>query len=43
MEKLFYNRELYTKLKVNARKSVKKYDIKNIVQEWIELFEGMNI
>ena len=43
MEKLFYDNELYMKLKTNARRSIKKFDIKNIVQEWIELFESMNI
>jgi len=43
MDKLFYNKELCVKLKTNARRSVKKYDIKNIAKDWIKLFEGMNI
>ena len=43
MDKLFYDKELYVKLKKNARRSVKKYDIKNIVQDWIDLFESINI
>jgi glycosyltransferase involved in cell wall biosynthesis len=43
MDKLFYDKELHVKLKANTRRSVKKYDIKNVVKDWIELFEGMNI
>jgi len=43
MDKLFYDKELYMKLKTNACRSVKKYDIKNIAQEWMELFGSMNI
>ena len=43
MEKLFHDKELYMKLKSNAYRSVKKYDIKNVVQDWIKLFEDMNI
>jgi len=39
MDKLFYDKELHIKLKTNTRRSVKKYDIKNIAQKWIELFE----
>jgi len=39
MEKLFYDRELYKKIKTNTRKSVEKFDIKNIVKEWLNLFE----
>jgi len=39
MDKLFHDKELYIKLKTNTRRSVKKYDIKNIAQKWIELFE----
>jgi hypothetical protein len=31
------------KLKTNARRSVKKYDIKNLAKDWIKLFEGMDI
>lgn len=38
MEKLFHDKELHMKLKTNACRSVKKYDIKNIVQDWIQLF-----
>ena len=43
MEKLFYDKELHVKLKANTRRSVKKYDIENIVKDWINLFEDMNI
>lgn len=43
MDKLFYDKELHIKLKTNTRRSVKKYDIKNVVKDWMELFEGMNI
>lgn len=43
MDKLFYDKELYVKLKTNALRSVKKYDIKNIAKDWIKLFEGMDI
>lgn len=43
MERLFHDKELHMKLKINARRSVKKYDIKNIVQDWIKLFEDMDI
>jgi N-acetylgalactosamine-N,N'-diacetylbacillosaminyl-diphospho-undecaprenol 4-alpha-N-acetylgalactosaminyltransferase len=43
MDKLFYDKELRVKLKTNARRSVKKYDIKNIVKDWIDLFEGIDI
>ena len=39
MEKLFYDRELYKRLKTNARKSIERFDIKNIVKGWKELFE----
>lgn len=39
MEKLFYDRELYKRIKTNTRKSVEKFDIKNIVKEWLNLFE----
>jgi N-acetylgalactosamine-N,N'-diacetylbacillosaminyl-diphospho-undecaprenol 4-alpha-N-acetylgalactosaminyltransferase len=42
MDKLFYDKELHVKLKTNARRSVKKYDIKNVAKDWIKLFEGMN-
>ena len=42
MEKLFYNRELYKKLKANSSKSVEKYCIKNIAKDWINLFEEMH-
>ena len=43
MEKLFYDKGLYNKLKANSSKSVEKYCIENIVKDWINLFEGMNI
>jgi glycosyltransferase involved in cell wall biosynthesis len=43
MDKLFFNKELQVKLKANTRRSVKKFDIKNVVKDWIELFEDMNI
>lgn len=39
MEKLFYDRELYKRLKANTRKSVERFDVKNIVKEWLKLFE----
>ena len=39
MEKLFYDRELYKKIKTNTRKSVERFDVKNIVKEWLKLFE----
>jgi len=39
MEKLFNDRELYKKLKTNAQKSIERFDVKNIVKEWLELFE----
>lgn len=39
MEKLFYDRELYEKLKVNARKSIEKFKINNIIKDWLNLFE----
>ncbi|MBA7571200.1 N-acetylgalactosamine-N,N'-diacetylbacillosaminyl-diphospho-undecaprenol 4-alpha-N-acetylgalactosaminyltransferase [subsurface metagenome] len=39
MEKLFYDRELYKRLKTNTRKSVEKFNIKNIIKEWLNLFE----
>jgi len=42
MEQLFYNNKLYQKLKENAAISVKKYDIKNIVQDWLELFREVD-
>jgi N-acetylgalactosamine-N,N'-diacetylbacillosaminyl-diphospho-undecaprenol 4-alpha-N-acetylgalactosaminyltransferase len=35
MEKLFYDRELYERLKINTRKSVERFDVKNIVEEWL--------
>jgi len=43
MDELFFNKELQVKLKTNAGRSVKKYDIENVVKDWIKLFEGMNI
>ena len=39
MERLYHDRELYMKLKSNARKSIERFDIKNIVKEWLNLFE----
>jgi N-acetylgalactosamine-N,N'-diacetylbacillosaminyl-diphospho-undecaprenol 4-alpha-N-acetylgalactosaminyltransferase len=39
MEKLFYDRELYRRLKKNTRKSVERFNVKNIVKEWIDLFK----
>jgi glycosyltransferase involved in cell wall biosynthesis len=39
MEKLFYDKELYERLKINTRKSVERFDVKNIVKEWLKLFE----
>ena len=39
MGKLFYDRELYKKLKINTRRSVERFDVNIIVKEWKELFE----
>ena len=39
MERLYHDRELYIKLKSNARKSIERFDVKNIVKDWISLFE----
>jgi len=39
MEKLFYDKGLYNKLKANSCKSVERFDVKNIVKEWLNLFE----
>jgi len=39
MEKLFYDGELYRRLKENTRKSIEKYDVSNIIRDWMELFE----
>jgi N-acetylgalactosamine-N,N'-diacetylbacillosaminyl-diphospho-undecaprenol 4-alpha-N-acetylgalactosaminyltransferase len=39
MERLYHDGELYMKLKSNARKSVERFDVKNIVKDWINLFE----
>ena len=39
MGKLFYDRELYKRLKRNTRKSVGRFDVKNIVNKWLNLFE----
>jgi len=41
MEKLFYNGELYKRLKTNTWKSVERFGVKNIVKEWISLYEEM--
>lgn len=42
MEKLFYDKELYKKIKANTRESVERFDVKNIVQEWLKLFEEIS-
>lgn len=39
MEKLFYDRELYIKLRSNARKSIERFDIENIIKDWLNLFK----
>jgi glycosyltransferase involved in cell wall biosynthesis len=39
MEKLFYDREFYMKLKSNTRKSIEKFNITNIIKDWLNLFE----
>ncbi len=39
MERLYHDKELYMKLKSNARRSVERFDVKNIVKDWISLFE----
>jgi len=39
MERLYHDRELYMKLKSNARKSIERFDIENIITDWISLFE----
>jgi len=39
MEELFYNQKLFERLKANSRKSVEKYGIENIVNDWINLFK----
>jgi N-acetylgalactosamine-N,N'-diacetylbacillosaminyl-diphospho-undecaprenol 4-alpha-N-acetylgalactosaminyltransferase len=39
IERLYYDRELYKRLKTNTRKSVGRFDVKNIVKEWLNLFE----
>jgi glycosyltransferase involved in cell wall biosynthesis len=39
MEKLFYDRELYKKLRANTQKSIEKYSINNIIKDWLYLFE----
>lgn len=41
MEKMFFDRELYKKIKANTRKSIKRFDVKNIVKEWISIFKEM--
>jgi glycosyltransferase involved in cell wall biosynthesis len=38
MEKLYNDRELYKRLKKNTRRSVERFDVKNIVKEWKKLF-----
>ena len=42
MEKLYHDRELYIKLKSNARKSIERFDIKNIVKDWKSLFDEVD-
>ena len=39
MEKLFYDTGLYKRLKTNIQRSIKKFSIKNIVKDWINLFQ----
>jgi len=39
MGKLFYDRELHERLKANARKSIERFDVKNIVKDWMKLLE----
>jgi len=39
MERLFFDRELYKRLKENTRKSIEKFDVNNIIRDWMELFE----
>lgn len=39
MERLYHDRELQIKLKSNARKSIERFDIENIIKDWISLFE----
>jgi N-acetylgalactosamine-N,N'-diacetylbacillosaminyl-diphospho-undecaprenol 4-alpha-N-acetylgalactosaminyltransferase len=42
LEKLFYDRDLYKRLKKNTRKSIERFDINNILKDWMELFEEAN-
>ena len=42
MEKLFYDRELYMRLKENTRKSIEKFNVKNIAKDWMKLLEEEN-
>ena len=39
MDKLFYDRELYKKIKTKTRKSVERFDVNNIIEDWLNLFE----
>ena len=39
MEELENDRDLYNRCKRYARESVKRFDIRNIAQKWISLFE----
>ena len=39
MEKLFYDRELYKRLRANTRKSIEKFNVDNIIKDWLNLFE----
>jgi len=42
MEKLFYDGELYKKIKANTSKSIEGFDIENIIKEWLKLFEEVS-
>jgi len=42
MEKLFYDKELYEKIKANTYESVERFNVKNVVKEWLKLFEEMS-
>jgi glycosyltransferase involved in cell wall biosynthesis len=39
MERLFFDRELYERLKVNSQKSIERFDVKNIAKDWMKLLE----
>jgi len=42
MEKLFYDRELYKRLRANTRKSIEKFNVNIIIKDWLNLFEEGN-